>query len=110
MKKIREVLKNEYIGAVAIGVVIAFSIISFISTVLQTVIVYWESRHRASSVFAPSVEFPWVNLIAGIAPVVLYLLVAYILMRWLYYRPDAPAVLESPAIQADPGPKDGAAS
>lgn len=99
MKKIREVLKNQYIGAVAIGVIIAFSIISFISTVLQTVIVYWESRHRASSVFAPNPEFPWANLIAGIIPVVLYLLVAYILMRWLYYEPAPPTVRESPAVQ-----------
>ena len=103
--KIREVLKNQHIGAVTIGLVIAFSIISFISTVLQTVIVFWESRHRASSVFAPSVAFPWTNLIAGIAPVVLYLLVAYLLMRWLYYRSDTPAVRENTAVQAEPSAK-----
>jgi H+/Cl- antiporter ClcA len=109
--KIREVLKNQYIGAVAIGVIVAFAIISFIGTVFQATILYWEARHRASSVFSPSAQFPWGNLLAGLAPVVLYLIVAYLLMRWIYYRPEAPAERKSAAVQQpDPPATDTAQS
>lgn len=104
--KIREVLKNEYIGAVAIGVIIASAVSSFIGGVFQFVAYYWETKHRTSSVFESAQPFPWSTLLADFVPVALYFLAAYLLLRWLYLRPEAPAEPASDSDQHDSLPKD----
>jgi ABC-type branched-subunit amino acid transport system permease subunit len=110
MKKIREVLLNEYIGAVAIGVILASAVSSLIGVVVQSVAFFWESKHRTSSIFESSQPFPWSTLLAGLVPVALYFLAAYVLLRWLYLRPEVPANVESEGDQPDALPKDDAKS
>ena len=106
MKRIREVLVNEYIGAVAIGLILASAITGLIGVVVQTLALYWNIRHEAHSIFEPARSIPWGNLISGLVPVALYFLAAYVLLRWLYLRRDVPAKLESEQVQPDSSAKD----
>ena len=112
MKRIREVLRNEYIGAIAIGVLLASAITGLIGALVQPVFFYLESKPRPSSVFAtePAQHFPWLTMISGLVPVALYFLVAYLLLRWLYLRPDVRAERESGEDQSDSSAKDSAKS
>lgn len=91
MRRIREVLLNEYIGAIAIGFIVAQAVAGIVSTVVQPVAFYWESRRRPANFFE-SPAFPWDSVLLSFVSVVLYLLAAYLLLHWLYLRPSEQAV------------------
>jgi len=102
MKKVREILLNEYIGAITIGLLLAQALGGVISTILQPMITYLENRSRPSSIFAPAPSiFNWPSLIINIISIILHLLVAFLLFMWLYGKKERPVA----AVEAMPQEK-----
>jgi hypothetical protein len=104
MQRIREVLLNEYIGAITIGFILAQAVAGIISAVVQPIAFYWTSRQK-SSIFDRA-AFPWDHLILSLVSAALYFLAAYLLLRWLYFQPSGQTVENASADHA-PTPTDG---
>jgi hypothetical protein len=82
MRRIREILLNEYIGAITVGFIFAQSVIQFINVMVQVGSNYWASRQ--SSALVRSASFPWNSFIISMTSVALNLLAGFLLLRWLY--------------------------
>lgn len=89
MQRIREILLNEYIGAIAIGLLLVQAIGSALRIIGQTVGFYLEKSSRPHGVFAER-GFPWTSVANPAINLVLYLFVIYLLLRWLYLKPAPP--------------------
>ena len=89
LTKIRNVLASEYIGAITIGFLLAQVVAGIASAVVQWLAFYATEKQDHSNLLPsePSV-FPWWNVILPIVSVLLYLLAAGFLFRWLYLRPN----------------------
>lgn len=84
MKRLREVLINQYIGAIAIGFLLAKTMAGAITGLIGNVINYYFAVREDSRLMgAPSV-FPWNALIISLVAAAVELVVALLLMRWLY--------------------------
>jgi len=103
MRRLREVLVNEYIGAIAIGFLLAQAAGGVIGVILQPLITYFENRSRRQSIFAaPPSVFNWPQLILGIVSIVLHLLAALLLYLWLYRKKKLePAVAGAAPIEIE---------
>jgi hypothetical protein len=88
MDRIREILLTQHIGAVAIGLIVAQAILTFVNALVQAGTTYWAIR-QAGSLLAGTKGFSWTNLTASMVSVVLYLLICGWLIRWLYLEPSA---------------------
>ncbi|HEX7288196.1 MAG TPA: hypothetical protein VF532_18565 [Candidatus Angelobacter sp.] len=101
MQKIRQILLNEYIGAITIGLVLAQAAGITISIIMRPINFYLERSNRPRGLFSSAeASFPWGSMIAPAMNLVLYLLVAFALLYWLYLKqPHA----QPPAAQ-DPEP------
>ena len=88
MKKIRKVLIDQQIGAITIGFVLALAISSFVTDLIRTFASYWEIKNRAHIDYNFIPFFPWSIAISGVVTLTLFLLIAYLLMRWLYFVKD----------------------
>ena len=84
MRRLRETLRDEYIGAIAIGFLLAQAIGGIIGVILQPLITYFQNRGRRPSIFASQTNFNWPELILGVISIVLHLLAALLLLYWLY--------------------------
>jgi hypothetical protein len=92
MRRLREILRNEYIGAIAVGFLLFQAIGGVINVVMQPVATYIQNRSRPQSVFAGSQSiFNWPQIILGLTDVVLHLLVVALLIFWLYRNRKAKA-------------------
>jgi hypothetical protein len=95
MQKIREILLNEYIGAITIGLVLAQAAGIAISVIMRPISFYLERSNRPRSIFgATDTTFPWGSLVAPTINLVLSILVAFVLLYWLYLKQahtEAPA-------------------
>ncbi len=92
MKKLRFVLLNQYIGAIAIGLLIARSVDVFLgalmpafNTLLTQLLTgtsmgqdYWNGAVRGA-------------MISNVVLTGIYLLIAYLFSSWLYTKPAEPA-------------------
>ena len=99
MNRIREVFRNEYIGAVAIGFLLAQVIGGIVSLMMRPVDFYLERAAAPRSVFgrADTQSFPWPSLIGPAIDLLLLLLASFLLLRWLYLNPRRqPASAEAP--------------
>lgn len=85
MRRLREILRNEYIGAIAIGFLLFQAFGGVINTVMQPLITYIQLRNRPRSVMGggPSI-FNWPQISVGLTDVALHLIVAFLLIFWLY--------------------------
>ena len=83
MKRIREILLTQYIGAITIGFILAQATIQFIDNLAQIGVRYWEIQQSAGRVLDGR-PFPWASIIISIVSVGLHLLVAFLMIRWLY--------------------------
>jgi hypothetical protein len=102
MQKIREILLNEYIGAITIGLVLAQAAGITISIIMRPISFYLERSNRPRGLFsATDTTFPWGSLVAPTINLVLYLLVAFLGLYWLYLKH---AHAEAP-VAADHEPK-----
>jgi hypothetical protein len=82
MSKIREILLTEYIGAILVGVLIADAIGALIVTGVGQISYYVQSQHNPIlSSHRPPTSY---LLLDSVVRAALYLLVAYLGVRWLY--------------------------
>lgn len=104
MRRLREILRNEYIGAITIGFLLFQAAADLISAVMQPIVTYIQNHNRPQSVFAPPPHiFNWPQLMLNLTGIVLHLLVAFLLILWLYRTPKLkPAVAEAKASPASP--------
>ena len=84
MKRLRAVLLNQYIGAMTVGFLLAQTVAGAITGLVQTSMSYYFARRETSSVMGGSSVFPGSTLIFLLVAVALELLVAFLLMNWLY--------------------------
>jgi TRAP-type C4-dicarboxylate transport system permease large subunit len=87
MKKLREVLLTQSIGAITVGFIVAQTVVGAIGGLVQIGVNYYWARHQSSALMNESAPFPWINVISWLVTIFLELLTAFLLMRWLY-APD----------------------
>jgi hypothetical protein len=104
MKKLREVLLTQYIGAIAIGFMLAQTVTGVISGIVQTGVTYFSASHESSSVLGGPPVFPWKTLIFWLVTVILDLLVAFLLIKWLYFSDEADQNSSEEAAAGNPQP------
>ena len=106
MRKLRQILLTEYIGAIIIGFLLAQALAATISTIVQTISFYMEGRTR-SSVFGGRAGFEFGALVPPAISVLLEVLVAFVLIYWLYWSGDTSAsdVDQKEAEQKEADPK-----
>jgi len=103
VRRIRELLLAQYIGAIVIGLVLSQAITSFVTAVLVPAAWYLAERSAPRSVFGFSSPQPfnWDRFVLNLIGVGLYLSVAYLLLRWLYLRgEDRIEPIDEPAVEA----------
>ena len=99
MQKIREILLNEYIGAIAIGLLVVQAVINAISIIVRPISFYLDKSSRSQSIFGSAESgFPWVSLVGPAINLVLYALLIYWLLYWLYLS-QAPRDLPSDEVK-----------
>jgi ABC-type lipoprotein release transport system permease subunit len=87
MRTIREILLTEYIGAILIGVLIADAIGALIITGVNQISYSMQSRHNpVLNSHRLSMTY---SVLDSVVRAALFLLVAYLLARWLYPAPEA---------------------
>jgi hypothetical protein len=105
MKRIREILLTQYIGAITIGFIFAQATIQFIDNIALGVMRYWMSEEFQGSAMGAARSFPWANFVVPLAAIVLHLLVGFLLILWLYSEDKTQRSDNEPeAIGEDPAP------
>jgi hypothetical protein len=89
MRRLKEILRNEYIGAVAIGFLLAQAAGALINAIAQPIVTYYQLRSRPTGAFATQSVFNWPQILASLTSLVLHLIVALLLIFWLYRRGKA---------------------
>ncbi|HXW15382.1 MAG TPA: hypothetical protein VEN79_12815 [Terriglobia bacterium] len=89
MRRLKEILRNEYIGAVAIGFLLAQAAGALISAIAQPIVTYYQLRSRPTSAFAAQSVFNWPQIFSALTSMLLHLIVALLLIWWLYRRRKA---------------------
>jgi hypothetical protein len=84
MKRIREILLTQYIGAITVGFIFAQAAIHFINEIALAFAQYWTIQQDQGSAMGAPRSFPWANFTVSMASVALHLLVGFLLIRWLY--------------------------
>jgi large-conductance mechanosensitive channel len=89
MNRIREALRHEYIGAVAIGFLIAQMAGAVIGLIMRPVNFYVERAMMPRSVFgrADTETFGWGPLVGPVINILLLGMFAFLLLQWLYLKP-----------------------
>ena len=88
MNRIREILLNEYIGAIAIGMVFANAIGQLVGAIISPGMTLWQRSSVHASVLTESGGIAWPSFIRPFVSAVLLLLAGYVLIYWLYLRPE----------------------
>ena len=89
LRKIRNVLASEYIGAITIGFLLAQVVAGIASAVVQWLAFYATEKHDHSNLFPSEPRaFPWWDVILPMVSVLLYLIAAGFLFYCLYLRPN----------------------
>ncbi len=89
LRKIRNVLSSEYIGAITIGFLLAQVVAGIASFVVQLLAFYVGEKHDRGNLFPSEPRvFPWWNVTLPLISVLLYLIAAGALFYWLYLRAD----------------------
>ncbi|HLJ26824.1 MAG TPA: hypothetical protein VKY85_08950 [Candidatus Angelobacter sp.] len=105
MRRLREILRNEYIGAIAIGFLLFQAAGELINAVMQPIGTYFQNRSHPQSVFAGSQSiFNWPQIIFALIEMALHVLVAFLLLVWLYRRRKTTPVAvaaSSPSVPAE---------
>jgi hypothetical protein len=85
LSKLREILLTNYIGAILVALFVWQAVAETVGILLRSGFWFY-ANHRSQSVMGvySSTPYPWDNLIYTAISVVLYLLLAYALARWLY--------------------------
>ena len=88
MRRIREILLTDYIGAIVIGMLISQALFGAISLLGQAIAWY---QNSSSAFDRGSSAFPISSLLSPALTSVLYIVVSYLLFSWLYASSANPA-------------------
>lgn len=90
MRRIREILLTQYIGAIVIGMLISQALVGVIGLLMQPIL-WYQRAERSGSVFgSSSPSFPLSQLLSPALTAVLYIVVSYFLLAWLYRETKPP--------------------
>jgi len=89
MKRIRQMLLDNYIGAIAIGFIFAQAVFQFINTLIQLGTEAW-ARQLGDRSLSVSPYFNWSQFLMTLASVLLNLGAGVVLLYWLYSGTVAP--------------------
>ena len=87
LKRLKTALVDSFVGAIALGWLLAEGVIHFVNVFIEPVEhwisqrQYWEMLHLSSS----PPRFPFQLVLSELLTSVCQLLIAYGLLRWLYY-------------------------
>lgn len=88
LRRIRNVLASEYIGAITIGFLLAQVAAGVASSIVEAVAFYVGEQRDRSNIYPHETHmFPWWNITLPLISIFLYLLAAGLLFYWLYLRP-----------------------
>jgi ABC-type sulfate transport system permease component len=83
MPRLRAILLTDYIGAILIALLASQAIIVFFTALVQQISYY--TRFAEHSLTGPAYRSShWEPALTSLVRIVLYLLTAYLLVRWLY--------------------------
>jgi len=83
MKRVREILLTQYIGAIVVGMLIAQAVMTAISIVIQPII-WYSTRASGSALGGSAPGFDFSRSLSPGLTTVLYVAVSYVLLSWLY--------------------------
>lgn len=84
IKTIRQILLTEYIGSILVAMLGCQAIIVLLTAILRDVLWYCLGSRNAAILSGTRPPFRWDNFVVSCTSIVLYLLLAYLLARWLY--------------------------
>jgi hypothetical protein len=87
---IRKILLTEYIGAIVVAVLVADAVSAVVTTAVGQV--YWRLQLKDNPSLASHRFSMTYTLLDALSKIVLYLISAYLLARWLYPRANSPQV------------------
>ncbi len=88
-RRLRKALVQSFVGAIGVGLVLAYGISAF-GTAISAPFWNWvASKEYCGNSNAPQMTagFPFKTAVPGLVQCFLLLLVGYVLLRWLYYKP-----------------------
>jgi hypothetical protein len=108
LDRLRRILVESYVGAIAMGWVLADCIAHFVG-IFSAPIAGWVSQKNYHALTQKmtepqttgSLDFPFQDALPELVRTVLFLLIWFAIVRWLYYKPFA---LASPQPDADVKP------
>jgi mannose/fructose/N-acetylgalactosamine-specific phosphotransferase system component IID len=105
LERIKKALVESFVGAIVVGVLIANGIVNLVTSI-TTPLTEWVNlrfQEQQSSTFFPPqyLQFLLRHLIQQLIGAALFLLIAFLLLRWLYIEPSAvepsdPSQVEEP--------------
>jgi hypothetical protein len=96
LSKLREILLTQYIGSILVALLGWQAVVEIIIIAVRAGSWFFESGRSQSALEGSSRSlFPWDTVMVSGVTVVLYLLTAYGLVRWLYPVAAQPIVNES---------------
>ena len=96
LEKLKKTLVNSFIGAIALGWVFAQGILHF-AFVFSAPLAGWVTRREYGGITDRPIPtgFSLQDALPELVRAISLLLVGYVLLRWLYYRPIQPETTES---------------
>ena len=86
MKRIRQMLLDNYVGAIAIGFIFAQAVFQFINILIQLGTEAW-ARQQGDRSLSASPYFNWSQFLMTLASVLLNAGAGVVLLYWLYSGP-----------------------
>lgn len=87
MRRLEEILRTQYIGAITIGFLLFQAAAELINIILQPILTYMQNRGRPQSILAASPGiFNWPQVVLGFIAITLHLIIAGLLILWLYRK------------------------
>lgn len=98
--KLRQILLTQYIGPILIALLVWQAAIQVVTVAVQSG--FWVYNNRNGSVLVRSgAKFPWESVVVMGITIGLYLLIGYVLARWLF--PESLGA-KTNAAKNEPGP------
>jgi hypothetical protein len=98
LNRLRKVLVESFVGAIALGWMLAGIVTHFVS-IFATPVANWIGRSEYRDVLRtgnyPTAGFSLQDALPEVIRFIVLLIVWYVLVRWLYFQPIAPAVSDA---------------
>jgi small-conductance mechanosensitive channel len=89
LERLKAALVDSYVGVIALGYLFAFAVIRFVGVFIEPV-AHWITQRKylemsQSSLGSGPPSFPFQLALTNLLTAIFLLLIAYGLLRWLYY-------------------------